>query len=165
MANITSWSQLEAIINQEIQQGLKIVGNEIKTIIEDYVKKEVYDAHSPSHYDRTGDLLNSLDVSEVTRVGNSYQVTVFFNTAHIHSNFVDSGWNQHMSANGLETWKGTPVYQLIPIFIEHGVKNSLWDREGIESMKYVREQLEKTNRHLKTLSAILRKRGFSVKIV
>jgi len=168
---ITTWDQLTRAIEKEVFYGLKIVGNDIKSIIADYVKKKVYSAYSPTMYDRTGDLLNSLDVSEVKKVGSGYEVTVFFNTDFIRSNIVDGGWNQHMNAKGKDdedinaTWKGIPVNELIPVFIEEGVENSLWDRDGIESMKYVQEMLAKTDRHLKVLSRVLRMRGFNVKIV
>ena len=162
--NVDTWAGLERLINQEVFYAMKIVGNDIKTIIADYVKRKVYDAISPRSYDRTGDLLNSLDVSEVKKIGNFYEVTIFFNTDFIHSNLVEGGWNQHMNANGSETWRGIPVNELIPVFIEYGVENSLWDRDGIESMEYVRNMLAKTDRHLKVIARVLKMRGFNVKI-
>ena len=161
--NVDTWAGLERLINQDVFYAMKIVGNDIKSIIADYVKRKVYDAYSPSSYDRTGDLLNSLDVSEVKKIGNFYEVTIFFNTDFIHSNYVENNWNQHMSVDSknrkgksAETWRGIPVNELIPVFIEYGVENSLWDRDGIESMEYVRNMLAKTDRHLKVIARVLK---------
>jgi hypothetical protein len=162
--NVSTWGELERIIQQELNDAMKIVGNDIKTIIGNYVKRKVYDAYSPKMYDRTGDLLNCLDVSEVKKIGNYYEVSIFFNTDFIHSNEVEDGWNQHMNADGSETWNGIPVNKLIPVFIEHGVNGSLWDRDGIESIEYVRNKLASTDRHLKVIARVLRMRGFNVKI-
>jgi hypothetical protein len=38
---ITTWDQLTRAIEKEVFYGLKIVGNDIKSIIADYVKKKV----------------------------------------------------------------------------------------------------------------------------
>jgi hypothetical protein len=165
MPQFDSWSRLAEFLEQDLSYALKIIANDVKSIIKKYIYDKVYSAYTPKEYQRTGDLLNSLDVSSVTKTPEGYAITVFFNPDFIHSEETEGGkWNQHMSVDGSESWHGIPMGYLIPYIIEHGTSGSLWDRNGVESMKYVKDYLSKTNRHLKEIEKVLRSKGYEVRL-
>jgi hypothetical protein len=167
MANktFTSLDKLMKYLENDIIYSLGIVAEDIKKIIRDYVEKEVYQKYEPYEYNRTYELLNSLDISEIKKTGNIYSFSVFFNPEKINMYNTDDKWSQHKSVFGYESWHGMQLNELIPWFIENGTENSLWDRDGIYSIEYVRERLEKTDEHLKKIKQILKSKGYAVEIV
>lgn len=152
-------------IENDIVLSLGVVAEDIRKILRDYIEKEVYKAYSPFEYDRSYELLNCLDITDVKKIGNKYSFSIYFNTDKINMSDVDGFWNQHKSVYEYETWHGMPINELIPWFIESGTKNSVWDRKGINSIEYVKERLERTDEHLRTIEKILRTKGYQVNIV
>lgn len=154
-------SQVEQYIMKQLEESMRLLANDVKKIIKDYIYKNLYQAYSPFEYQRTGQFLECLDV-KVNRKGNLVEAEIFFNTDFIEMNEIEeSMWNQHMSVDGSETWKGESVASWIPTFLEYGVQNSLWDRDGIRSMEHIQEYLESTKYHLKEIMALLKSRGIN----
>jgi hypothetical protein len=160
-----SLSALMKYIENEVIYSLGLVAEDIRKIISEYVDKEVYQAHKPFEYTRTYELLNSLDISDIKINGNTYSFDIFFNPDKIGMYDTGDKWNQHKSVYGYETWHGLDINELIPWFIENGTEGSLWDRDGIHSMEYIKERLEKTNEHLKKIVKVLKAKGYDVKII
>jgi hypothetical protein len=160
-----SISALMKHIENEVILSLKIVAEDIRQIIKDYVEKEVYQAYTPHEYSRTYELLNSLEISEIKKIGNVFSFDIFFNPDKIGMYDTRDKWNQHKSVYGYETWHGMKLNELIPWFIENGTEGGLWDRDGIYAMEYVKERLENTNEHLKKIVKVLKSKGYDVRIV
>jgi hypothetical protein len=160
-----NYSQIEQYIMKQLEESMRLLANDVKSIVKDYIYKNLYLTYSPHEYQRTGNFLESLDV-KVKRKGNQIEAEIFFNTDFMEMNYMeDSYWNQHMSVDGSETWKGDKISNWIPVFLEYGVKNSLWDRDGIRSMENIQEYLETTKYHLKQIIALLKSKGIVAKMI
>lgn len=158
-------AQLEQLIMKQLEESMRLLANDVKSMVKDYIYKNLYQAYSPTEYQRTGQFLECLDV-KVTRKGNLVEAEIFFNTDFIYMNEVeDSLWNQHLSVDGSDTWKGESVASWMPYFIEFGTRNSLWDREGIHSMTTIQDDLERTKYHLKQIMALLKSKGINCKMI
>ena len=64
--NFDSIEACLAYIEQCLGMGLENAGEEIKRIMEEQLNKEIYQNHSPTMYDRTGQLGESISVTEQT---------------------------------------------------------------------------------------------------
>lgn len=163
MPNFKDLKSLFSYINKNLKFSLQEVGQQVEQIIKDYIMEHLYNAYTPSDYSRTYDFINSLSVKKVQQSNNGYIVELFFDTNRIISYEVeDRYWNQHMNIDGSDTWNGEKINEWIPIWLEKGVSGSLWDRDGIDSMKNVKNELEATGKHIKMIVDILKKKGFKV---
>jgi hypothetical protein len=159
MITFNNLSQVEQYIMKQLEESMRILSNDIKSMIKEYINNNLYQRYYPHEYQRTGQFLDCLDV-RVIRKGNSVEAEIFFNTDYIDMNEVeDSKWNQHMSVDGSETWNGASVSEWIPYFMEYGTHNSLWDRDGLHSMETIQKEIENTKYHLKELMTFLKARG------
>ncbi|HBF2747445.1 TPA: hypothetical protein ACKOG3_002311 [Clostridioides difficile] len=61
-----SLDELVAYTKNKIAASMPEVGKEMKEIVKEEVNKQVYSDYAPSLYDRTYELLNAIDVSEIT---------------------------------------------------------------------------------------------------
>lgn len=61
-----SLDELVAYTKNKIAASMPEVGKEMKEIVKGEVNKQVYSNYAPSLYDRTYELLNAIDVSEIT---------------------------------------------------------------------------------------------------
>lgn len=108
-----SLDDLVAYTKNKIAASMPEVGKEMKDIMKEEVNKQVYSGFSPNIYERTGDLLNAPDVTEVST--NSV-------TAEIRDN---GGWFdiysrehafpmerfEHGGVWGHGSTKGNPIYR------------------------------------------------------
>lgn len=164
MANKTfnTISQLMKHLENEVVFSLGVVAEDVRKILRDYVQKATYESYDPFEYQRTYELLNCLDISDIKKVGNTYSFEIFFNSDKINMYDVDGFWNQHKSVFGYESWNGMKINELVPWFIENGTNGSVWDREGIYSIEYITNLLQKTHKHLKIIKNILKQKGYDV---
>jgi hypothetical protein len=161
MPQFKTIAEMNLYILKQLEQSMRILANDVKSMIKDYIQKNLYSSYIPQEYQRTGDFLESLDV-RVTTKGNEVEAEIFFNTDYIHMNEVEGNtWNQHMSVDGSETWSGASVAEWIPYFIEWGTHNSLWDRDGLHSMDTIRKYIESTDYHLKEIMKLLKAKGIN----
>lgn len=147
-----------------LEEVAKIVEEEIK----DYIKHNLYDAYSPTHYTRTYDYINSLTVGKVKKEGSGYTIEIFFDTDKIYPQPPDGvgRWSRHSSITSYNNGgSGDDVSDMIPIWIEYGTSGSLWDRDGIYSMENTKKIMEQTKYHLHEIKKVLEKRGFKIDIV
>ena len=122
-------SSLQRHLADSVARGIR---ERLYQLCEDVVKKniqkKVYDAYTPSGehpYQRTYELLNSVDISDV-RIGSKYaDFEVFMNHENIGA--YETGvneWNQHADVYGLD------MSQYIPKWIEEGTNGGLFPRGG-----------------------------------
>ena len=152
---IKTYPQLFAALEKRIELALQKVAEKVEEIITQYVMDNLYQDYEPTNYLRTYDYINSLTVGKVKKNGNNYQVQIYFDADKIRPVWRDGEWNAHMS------WDGKNDNDLLPLFIEEGVENSLYDRDGIYTMENTKKIIEDTRFHLSELSRILRQQGIN----
>lgn len=158
-------AQIEKKIERHIPTILHQVGLMVEEQLKKYIMENLYLDHTPLDYTRTYDYINSIMTSKVEKVGGSYQVKIYFDTNRIRQTIVEGSWNQHMNtSDDSETWGGKKVSELLPYFIEYGVEGSLYDREGINAVKYTTLMIEYSKRHVMKMAELLKQRGFNVEV-
>lgn len=162
---ITTYSQLLRQLEKHAQDSLRLVAIEVEGMMRDYVIQALYNDYEPQDYLRSMNYVNSLTVKKVFKnATGELETEIFFDPEKIHSReMVGEYWNQHMSVNGDSSWGGRPISEWIPIWMEHGVSGSLWDREGIEVVDTIMKQLKNDREFRKLMMNELRRRGFNVK--
>lgn len=165
--NIKSTADLKRALQyleKQAQDSLRLVSFEVEKMMKDYVIKALYNSYSPNEYLRSYNYLNSLTVKKVYKNSSGgLETEIFFDPNKIYSREVeDSYWNQHMSVNGDSMWDGKPISEWIPIFMEHGVSGSKWDRSGIEVVDNILKELNSNGNYKKMMMNQLKKKGFKV---
>lgn len=153
-------SSLQRHLVESVRRGLHDRLFEIcEQVVQDNIQKKVYDAYTPQGdypYDRTYELLNSVDISPL-KVGYKYaEFEVFMNTDLINAYTTPpKEWNQHADVYGLD------MTQYIPKWIEEGTTGGLFPRSGAYYMSD--SFVELTDGRLgKELGNHLRKEGWNV---
>ena len=151
-------------IEKQAQDSLRRASLEVEKMMKEYVISKLYDSYSPNEYLRSYNYLNSLTVKRVYKNNNGeLETEIYFDPNKIYSRELhDSYWNQHMSLNGDTTWGGKSISEWIPIWMEHGVSNSKWDRDGIKVIDNILKQLDGDKKFKKMMMSELRKKGFKV---
>ena len=165
MVNVTSYTQLARQLEIHTKEALRLVSLEVEKMMKDYVMDSLYNNYSPNDYLRSYNYLNSLTVKKVyTNSVGELETEIFFDPEKIYSREIEGEyWNQHMSVNGDSSWEGRPISEWIPIFMEHGVSGSKWDREGIKVVDTIMKKLKNDGQFKSLMMKELRRRGFNVK--
>lgn len=93
LANVTSWKQLEVALQKARDRALKGAGEKAVEVVKDRVDKDVYGTGSPTVYERTYQLRESLVADDFKSSGNTAEITIKHDTSQIHS----TAPNQHYS--------------------------------------------------------------------
>lgn len=151
-------------IEKQAQDSLRLVSLEVEKMMRDYVIKNLYLKYEPNQYLRSEEYVNSLTVTKVYKNSEGgLETEIYFDPEKIHSRELqDEVWNQHMSLNGDSEWNGSPISEWLPIFIEKGVKNSKWDREGIEVVNNILKELDNNGEFKKMMAKELERKGFKI---
>ena len=169
--NVNSTSDLKRVLQhleRHVKYSLEEVAKVVEGEIKDYVMKNLYNKHSPTHYTRTYDYINSLTVKKAKSVNNGHVVEIFFDTSKITPRSPDGAdrWSRHSSITSYYGGaSGDDVSDMIPIWMEYGTSGSLWDRDGIYSMENTKNIMEQTKYHLYEIQKILKKLGIQTEIV
>jgi hypothetical protein len=127
-----SYEALEKMIEKQILPDvlsvMKNIGKDLLKQMRDFIAQNWYGSYSPKYYDRTFQLLNSLNVSEVVATGQGYEIVVDYDRELIHpaTSITPENWNIHESVDGVED-----VSQWIPNIIEFGSHSPLYSMTGI----------------------------------
>ncbi len=165
---INSTEDLERMvkyIEKQTQDALRLVSLEVEKMMKEYVIEKLYNSYTPYDYQRSYNYLNSLTVKRVYKnTSGELETEIYFDPDKIYSIEIhDSYWNQHMSVDGDTSWKGVPINELIPVFMEKGVKDSKWDRSGIKVVDNILKQLDGDKKFKKMMMNELRRKGLKVK--
>ena len=137
MPTFKSFNELKKYIEKASRQSMKEVGEELKDIFKEAIQEEVYDAYSPSKYERTYQLRDKM--VEITKsTGDSVEVSVTHTGDHI--SYVN----------------GTRFY--VPYGLESG---HTWGRgaTNIEKVAYQKAERDIPNKYKKEMKA----RGIPIK--
>lgn len=78
MPNFNSISELQAYIKKQAKIALKTqVGERVRELIQKYLLEQIY-SQPPQNYQRFGNLLKGIEVSEVYETGNKLWVEICF---------------------------------------------------------------------------------------
>ena len=152
-------------LEKHVQESLRLVAIEVENMMKDYIIQALYNDYEPQDYLRSINYINSLTVKKVYKNSTGeLETEIFFDPEKIYSREMEGEyWNQHMSVNGDSSWGGRPINEWIPIFMEHGVSGSLWDREGIEVVDTIMKRLKGDREFRNLMMSELKRRGFNVK--
>lgn len=165
--NIKSTADLKRMlqyIEKQTQDALRLISLEVEKMMKDYIIKALYNAYQPKDYLRSMNYINSLTVKRVSKnSAGELETEIFFDPNKIYSREMEGEyWNQHMSVNGDSMWGGKSISEWMPIFIEHGVSGSLWDRDGIEVVDTILKELNSNSTYKKMMMDQLRRKGLKV---
>ncbi len=140
MPDVSNMQQMEKVIEIQFAKTLEIVAQKVQAKLIQITGSQWYQANTSEFYERTWQFIQSISQSKVKKVGNNFEVEIFFDTDKIHSIEGQPGeFNAHMSLDGSTSWKGTPIPELIPIFIEKGQTSKVHPYEGIHMIEQTRE--------------------------
>lgn len=140
------------IVNISIATLKKEVSDIIKQTIEEYMESYIYSKPESLWYQRTCELMNSIDISNINKIGkNSYNVEIFFNESKMNH---FSLWGD--SSEGIEA--GDKIY--LPYYLNEGLNKYMIYSEGFfdDSIK----NIEDTNKHLLVFMFVLKTKGINI---
>lgn len=143
-----------AYLESSVSVNLEVIGENIKEILRKNVEKLWYGVYTPSHYTRTHEYINSITVTKANKVGEGYEVMIYFDTDKInpHGPAKEGEWPRHQSIIG-----GDDVSKMIPHWIEYGQNSPLYSYAGVEpagrTADWVREEKYLKKRMIELLTA------------
>ena len=133
------------------------------------MQSEWYDAHSPSLYQRTYEILNSITVSDVQAVAGGYQVKVFFDDSKIspmQSTFDIPDelprFNHHMSMNGDTSYGGISIGQWVAIWMNEGQGSPIHSYAGSSYFDKALAYITANDIHVKEIEKLLATKGITI---
>ncbi len=162
--NTNDLKRLMDYIEKQAQDSLRLVALEVEKMMKDYVIDNLYLKYRPTQYLRSEEYVNSLTVTKVYKNSNGeLETEIYFDPSKIHSRELKNEiWNQHMSMDGDDTWESRPIREWIPIWMEKGVSDSKWDREGIHVVDNILKKLDNDKQFKKMMENELKKKGFKI---
>jgi len=141
-----SIAELNAYIEKTyLVQFLSKIGNEVKSVLQNFILNDLYGTYSPKEYTRSMDFLNAVEVKPVRKVGDSYEVEIFINPDKFgtDSDIEGSGWLHHTSSlgefRGDTEYNGKSISSWIIYWFETGDNSSPFSREKIGMFESTRE--------------------------
>jgi hypothetical protein len=162
--NVPTFNNLNDLSNYLRQQTLKYVKEDVAEVIKDilyrYVDELLYDDFTPASYHRTYDLINSLSISEMNKVGkNEHEIVIFFDDNKIRPMIDDtSKWNQHMSSDGTNLDESSYVAE----YMNYG-HGGLYIQQPILFLEAALNEINSKKPHLTILKRRLKEKGFIIK--
>jgi hypothetical protein len=145
-------------IEANLPINLNKMAEEIKSILRNNVRVLWYERDfTPTHYTRTMELIDCISVKKAVKIGNAYQVKIYFDTNLINPYPSENGeWSKHESITD-----GRDVSQYIPSFIEYGQNSPLFPYDGVHPVQETIDWIKEVN-YLKTrMMELLKDKGFS----
>jgi hypothetical protein len=142
------YKHLENSILLDVQK----IGEEVKNVLRNNVRVLFYERNgmnwTPEDYTRTYELIDSISVSPIKKIGNKYEVSVYFDDEKIHPYKVAGEWSAHESVV-----TGENISQNLPFYMEYGNQSSLYSYspdsppvqttiEDLKSDDYIKERLK-----------------------
>jgi hypothetical protein len=166
MANkvFSDFNALIKHLENNIVLDIQKIGEEVKNVLRNNVRVLWYERNgmnwTPQDYERTWQLIDSISVSKAIKLGNKYQVEVYYDTDKIVPMYgtEDKPWTRHMSITDF-----SDVSEAIPFWVEEGNNNSpIYSYEGVYPVKTTIEDL-KSDDYIKTrLKELLEMQGYRV---
>ena len=159
---IKTWTGLEAVLQKEVEKAVLHAGETIKQVLIDSVNRMWYSEHTPEKYKRTMGVLKSITLESLKQGKNGSSARIYFDETKILSRESD-GWNQHMSLDGSDSWKGEKISVLIPLWMDQGQTSRVFPYKGSEFFTVTEEYAQ--DEAIFLIDEALKKAGFSSVVV
>lgn len=137
-------------LENKVKFVLEEVADIVKQDLINNVENRLYDAWTPSTYDRTGELLKSITRTEVKKVFGKYTTTIYFDSKVMQPYYREGEWYAHASIV-----TGEWISENLAYWIEEGTEGSpYYNHDGIyavrDTVKWITEEFDRLFReHLK----------------
>lgn len=153
-----TWEGLKEEIASLMPNILQKYGEQVKNELRQAVKDTWYATGDTMYYQKTMDVLNSIEVKPVQSIGsNNWQVEIYFNPEQIHSVDNSGGFfPSHMNiTDGLDNWNGISYSELIINWLENGEGSSIYSRNAEPVVQNEIDSLLSGNRYLNEFASLL----------
>lgn len=155
MPLFSSFSQLKQAVEKQAEKALQDdVSRVIREGLQTHVLDNIYNASSPNDYERTYELLRSIEVGEVKRNGDVFEVQVYFNPNFTHESWYGS---KELGINAGEKISMTHIAQ----WLDEGKNIFTPHTEGF--IDDTVEELEVTKKHVTAFIGYLKSKGIIVR--
>lgn len=156
MATVKTWKELEKALMRARDKALEGTGEKAKELVKDRIDKDVYSAGTPSVYERTYELRESVQPSKVKSTGNIAELEIGHDTSLIGSYEP----NQHYSVVD-----GSSSVDSIALIVHDGRSgkifgNGYWTEER-PYMSNAKEEME-DGKYREFMKEELKKQGYKV---
>ena len=156
---VNSWSQLEAVLLAKVQNAMVKEGQFLKEKVEENYDKLITNAYTPTVYERTGQLKDSL-FSKTPKVKNK---TVEVEVKHDTDKIISSEPNQHYSV--VDNYSRKDVSDWMPWIVMKGKSGDILGQgawtEARDYMEKTKQDLESNGEHVDKLVQFLRQEGLN----
>jgi hypothetical protein len=163
----TNLNDLYKYLESQVEVNLQKIGIEIAGILKHYVQENWYNRMDSvklgfDQYERTMEVLNSISVEKVKKVGNTFEVKIFFDETKIHSIHRDGTWNAHMSLDGSTEYGGMSIPEWVVWWMNYGQNSSVYPYPGGGFLEATIEWNESDKYHINRMRELLQDKGFIV---
>ncbi len=170
MIEIEYWDVLESNLSSLVGDGLVFVGEKVKKILQNYLKRNWYQRSKPMFYQRTFEVLNSITVSKVNKKSqNEAEVEIYFDEKKIssrESTFQLYGhmkrFHHHMSINHADTYDGTDIGIAIVYWMNYGQSSKLHSYSGANFIDDTINEINIKKTHIEELRKAFKKVGIQI---
>lgn len=132
-------------------QFLQKIGEEVKSVLKNFILNDLYGTYTPHEYTRSMDFLNAVECKPVRKVGDSYEVEIFINPDKFgtDSDIDDGGWLHHTSSlgefRGDTSYGNKSISEWIIYWFETGDNSSPFSRGKIGMFESTRQWIRDDN--------------------
>lgn len=149
-------------VESNVVVSLEQIGKEIKSVLRHELLTTWYETYTPQYYERTNMLIESISVSKAKKVGNSYEVKIFFDETKILPVESDKGmFPAHMNiTDGSNIYNGMSYGELLPLWVEKGQHSSIHSYTGVKMTERTVDWIKEDNYLKVRMLEILKDKGF-----
>jgi hypothetical protein len=158
-----NFAELIKHLENNILIDIQKIGEEVKNILRNNVRVLWYERNgmnwSPRDYERSWQLIDSITCKKALKVGDKYQVEIFFDTDKIQPMYGtdDKPWTRHMSIVDNHS-----VADAIPYYIEYGNNSPIYEYEGVHPVETTITDLKSDDYIKERLKELLEKQGYKI---
>jgi len=158
----SDFNSLMKHLENNILLDIQKIGEEVKNVLRNNVRVLFYERNgmnwTPENYTRTYELIDSITVSPVNKIGNKYKLSVYFDDNKIHPYKVSGEWSAHESVVTEEN-----ISKNLPFYMEYGNQSSLYSYEPDSPPVETTIKDLKDDNYIKTrLKELLEMQGYKV---
>lgn len=174
MRTFDNFDALVRHVNASLESILPQIATHISKTLKNYVLQNWYRNSKPSLYKRTFDILNSIDVSEVTKTTTGSEVVIFFNPEKIRMAISDfelpseanlPRFNHHLSVDGSFTYDGMSIAEWVVWFMNYGQNSPLHSYEGAGFLEDTVKFTETDTKHINNIKRLLKNFDIEVEVI
>lgn len=163
----TNLNDLYKYLESQIEVNLDKIAKEIASVLKHYVQENWYNRMDSvklgfDQYQRTFEVLNSISCEKVKKVGNSFEVKIFFDENKIHSIHRDGTWNAHMSLDGSTEYGGMSIPEWVVYWLNYGQNSPVYSYPGGGFLEETIRWTEDDKYHINRMKELLEAKGFIV---